>query len=36
MATHRVYRMKGEEYVQALIRRLQARWHIPRTEAGHG
>ena len=28
MATHRIYRQKGEEYVRALIRRMCARWNV--------
>ena len=26
MATHRIYRQKGEEYVRQLIREVQAKW----------
>lgn len=26
MATHRIYRQKGEEYVRSLINRTQAKW----------
>jgi hypothetical protein len=36
MATHRIYRAQGEEYVRTLIRRLQAQWGIHPQEAGHG
>ena len=28
MATHRIYRQKGEEYVRALIYRTQAKWGV--------
>lgn len=28
MATHRIYRQKGEEYVRALIRRMCAKWNV--------
>jgi len=32
MATHRIYRQKGEGYVRELIRRTQAKWgvYLPR------
>jgi hypothetical protein len=29
MATHRIYRQKGEQYVRALIRTTQAKWNVP-------
>lgn len=28
LATHRVYRKKGEEYVRQLIRRTRAKWRV--------
>jgi hypothetical protein len=28
MATHRIYRQKGEAYVRGLIRQVSARWNI--------
>ncbi|MEK7328750.1 MAG: hypothetical protein AAB217_26185 [Chloroflexota bacterium] len=28
LATHRVYRMKGEDYVRELIRRTRAKWGV--------
>ncbi|RCK74664.1 MAG: hypothetical protein ANABAC_1381 [Anaerolineae bacterium] len=28
LATHRIYRQKGEEYVRQLIRKTQTRWSI--------
>jgi hypothetical protein len=28
MATHRIYRQKGEDYVRALIQKTQARWGV--------
>ncbi|MCX7851937.1 MAG: hypothetical protein N2383_04040 [Caldilineales bacterium] len=33
MATHRIYRQKGEAYVRELIRRMEARWVIPEGRA---
>ncbi|MBI3361399.1 MAG: hypothetical protein HY023_09850 [Chloroflexi bacterium] len=30
LATHRIYREKGEDYVRELIRRMMARWRLPR------
>ncbi len=33
MATHRIYRQKGEAYVRALIRRVQGRWMISKDLA---
>ena len=29
LATHRIYRLKGEEYVRELIRRMCAKWAPP-------
>jgi len=31
LATHRIYRHKGEDYVRALIRRLAAKWSVTRV-----
>lgn len=28
MATHRIYRQKGEEYVRGVIRRMRAKWGL--------
>jgi hypothetical protein len=28
LATHRIYRQKGEEYVRELIRKTWTKWHI--------
>jgi hypothetical protein len=33
MATHRIYRQKGEAYVRELIRRVQVQWGIPERSA---
>jgi hypothetical protein len=32
LATHRVYRMKGEDYVRDLIRRTRMRWGADRIQ----
>ena len=34
MATHRIYRQKGEAYVHELIQEMQARWGYPITDRG--
>jgi len=31
MATHRIYRQKGEDYVRDLIRKMCAKWGVMRT-----
>lgn len=31
MATHRIYRQKGEDYVRALIQRISAKWRPAST-----
>lgn len=33
MATHRIYRHKGEDYVLALIERTMAQWTLPAKES---
>lgn len=34
LGTHRVYRLRGEEYVRTLIRSVLARWSISMSQAG--
>jgi hypothetical protein len=34
MATHRIYRQKGEEYVRELIRRVEEKWKPLLTPGG--
>lgn len=35
MATHRIYRQKGEAYVRDLVRKTCARYRIPTQEVKH-
>ena len=35
LATHRIYRQKGEGYVRQLIRETWRRFHPPSTEVSH-